>query len=138
MSNTRRDFLQSTLTLAVGGIVGGATTSRAAEPAPVPQVQNTSGGAQETLAQSAETPGRGEVQVPKMKLGNVEIGRLVLGTNPLYGFTHYNKNFSTAMREWYTQDRYPADMRVGISDRALMLVTRELIQGGDACYVARQ
>jgi len=40
-----------------------------------------------------------------MKFGNVEIGRLVLGVNPLYGFCHYNNNFSGAMREWYTQDR---------------------------------
>jgi thiamine monophosphate synthase len=40
-----------------------------------------------------------------MKFGSVEISRLVLGTNPLYGFAHYNNNFSGAMREWYTQDR---------------------------------
>jgi len=40
-----------------------------------------------------------------MKFGNVEISRLVLGVNPLYGFSHYNNNFSNAMREWYTPDR---------------------------------
>jgi hypothetical protein len=40
-----------------------------------------------------------------MKFGNAEIGRLVLGVNPMYGFCHYNNNFSGAMREWYTPDR---------------------------------
>jgi hypothetical protein len=40
-----------------------------------------------------------------MKFGGVEISRLILGVNPLYGFAHYNNNFSSAMREWYTQDR---------------------------------
>ena len=40
-----------------------------------------------------------------MKFGRVEIGRLVLGVNPLYGFAHYNVNFGNAMRDWYTQDR---------------------------------
>ena len=40
-----------------------------------------------------------------MKFGNVEISRLVLGVNPLYGFAHYNNNFGGAMREWYTPER---------------------------------
>ena len=40
-----------------------------------------------------------------MKFGNAEIGRLVLGVNPMYGYCHYNNNFSTVMREWYTPDR---------------------------------
>jgi hypothetical protein len=48
---------------------------------------------------------KSEIQVPKMKFGNAEISRLVLGVNPLYGFSHYNNNFGTAMREWYTQEK---------------------------------
>jgi hypothetical protein len=40
-----------------------------------------------------------------MKFGNAEISRLVLGVNPLYGFSHYNNNFGTAMREWYTPEK---------------------------------
>jgi hypothetical protein len=40
-----------------------------------------------------------------MKFGSAEISRLVLGVNPLYGFAHYNNNFSRAMRDWYTPDR---------------------------------
>jgi hypothetical protein len=91
MSNTRREFLQSSAALAVG-IMGGAANALAAEQA---------SGVGETPAQSAGA----EVQVPKMKFGSAEISRLVLGVNPLYGFAHYNNNFSRAMRDWYTPDR---------------------------------
>jgi hypothetical protein len=99
MSNTRREFLQSSAALAVG-MMGGAATSLAAEQAAGIQAP-----------QSAATPvpaapvQAAPVQVPKMKFGNAEIGRLVLGVNPMYGFSHYNNNFSGAMREWYTPDR---------------------------------
>ncbi len=94
MSNTRREFLQSSAALAVG-IVGGVPAlpaqSQAPAPAPVP-----------VAPLSADGP---HVQIPKMKFGSTEISRLVLGVNPLYGFAHYNNNFSSAMREWYTQER---------------------------------
>jgi hypothetical protein len=40
-----------------------------------------------------------------MKFGKVEISRLVLGVNPLYGFAHYNNNFGQSMRDWYTQEK---------------------------------
>ncbi len=91
MANTRREFLQTGVALAVG-MMGGAATALAAEP---------SARAEEKHAKSAGA----EVQVPKMKFGNAEISRLVLGVNPLYGFAHYNNNFSRAMREWYTPER---------------------------------
>src|ERR1035438_1796789 len=96
MSNTRREFLQSSAALAVG-IMGGAATSLAAEePRHV----------QAALADSATGPGKAEnIQVPKMKFGNVEISRLVMGVNTLYGFAHFNNNYSGAMREWYTPEK---------------------------------
>jgi hypothetical protein len=72
--------------------MGGAANALAAEQA---------SGVGETPAHSAGA----EVQVPKMKFGSAEISRLVLGVNPLYGFAHYNNNFSRAMRDWYTPDR---------------------------------
>jgi hypothetical protein len=105
MSNTRREFLQSSAALAVG-VMGGVAGKLAAEPIAGAQTGSVSGGAQGTAVQSAGTQGsNAEAQVPKMKFGKAEIGRLVLGVNPLYGFCHYNNNFSSAMREWYTQDR---------------------------------
>jgi hypothetical protein len=45
------------------------------------------------------------VEVPKMKFGNVEISRLVLGTNQFYGFSHYSGNLDYAMRQWYTPEK---------------------------------
>jgi len=96
MSNTRREFLQSSAALAVG-MMGGAATKLAAEPAARSQAQN--------LPAGTPSAGPSEVQIPKMKFGSAEIGRMVLGVNPLYGWAHYNNNFSNAMRDWYTQDK---------------------------------
>jgi hypothetical protein len=95
MSNTRREFLQSSAALAIG-MMGGAATAMAAEPATGSQAQNPP---------AAPPLPAATVQIPTIKFGNVEIGRMVLGVNPFYGFAHYNNNFSGAMREWYTQDR---------------------------------
>jgi hypothetical protein len=94
MSNTRREFLQSSAALAVGMVGGRAALATQAHTAAVT-----------APAQTAAPTAEPHVQVPKMKFGNVEISRLVLGVNPLYGFAHYNNNFSGAMREWYTQER---------------------------------
>ncbi len=93
MSNTRREFLQSSAALTIG-MMGGAASSLAAVPAV---------GTQAPQSTASPTPAA-PLQVPKMKFGNAEIGRLVLGVNPMYGFSHYNSNFSTTMREWYTPD----------------------------------
>jgi hypothetical protein len=93
MSNTRRQFLQSSAALAVG-LVGSEKFA----------VAEATG----ALAPSVTTPApppEGHCQVPKMKFGKVEVSRLVLGVNPLYGFVHYNNNFSSAVREWYTPER---------------------------------
>ncbi len=72
------------------GMIGGSATSQAQ--------------AVSTQSSAPVTPDL-KIQIPKMKFGSVEISRLVLGVNPLYGFAHYNNNFGSAMREWYTQDR---------------------------------
>jgi hypothetical protein len=91
MSNSRREFLQTSAALAVG-MMGGAGRALAAEPV--------------AGAQTAGSPGQtAEIQVPKMKFGDVEISRLVLGCNPLNGNSHFNASYSSAMREWYTVDR---------------------------------
>ena len=75
--NSRRTFLQTGAALAAG----------------LAKAQNT-----------PPTPAS-EVQVPKMKFGNAEISRMVLGVNPFYGFAHYNNILATMMKEWYTPDR---------------------------------
>jgi len=45
------------------------------------------------------------VQVPKMRFGNVEISRLIVGCNPFYGFSHFNNTLSQVMIDYYTAER---------------------------------
>jgi hypothetical protein len=94
MANTRREFLQTSAAMAVGlmGANSGlAEAAKAAQAAPSP---------------ATAAPGRdGQIQIPTMKFGGVDISRMVLGVNPLYGFAHYNGNYSKAMADWYTQER---------------------------------
>lgn len=100
MSNSRREFLQSSAALAAG-LIGAPqllhSEDQIARVEPKSQASQGSGPA----PSEASNP----VQVPRMKFGGVEISRMVLGVNPLYGFAHYNLNFSRSMAEWYTQDR---------------------------------
>ncbi len=88
MRGTRRDFLKSGSAFAAG--LGGGLT---AAPGQVPPRNGV-----------ADIPDL-EIKIPKVRFGKTEISRLILGANPLLGFSHYNENYSTAMREWYTQDR---------------------------------
>ena len=46
-----------------------------------------------------------EVQVPKVKFGNAEISRLIIGCNTFYGFAHFNNTLGQAMTEYFTADR---------------------------------
>ena len=46
-----------------------------------------------------------EAQVPKMKFGNREISRLVVGCNPFYGYAHFNNTLAAVMRDYYTPER---------------------------------
>lgn len=85
MSNTRRTFLQSAV------LASGFTSER-----------SQSAGQASTEIKP--------VQAPKMKFFQTEISRLVLGTNPFYGFAHFNSNFANCMREWYTPERVCAVM----------------------------
>lgn len=43
--------------------------------------------------------------LPKVKLGKHEITRLIIGSNPFYGYSHFNRLFDRHMQEWYTPDR---------------------------------
>ena len=100
MSNSRREFLQSSAALAAG-LIGAPQLLHSED-----QIARV-----EPKSQASQGPGpappeaSNPVQVPRMKFGGVEISRMVLGVNPLYGFAHYNLNFSRSMAEWYTQDK---------------------------------
>ena len=40
-----------------------------------------------------------------MKFGALEVGRLMLGCNPLNGGAHFNATYGNLMREWFTAER---------------------------------
>ena len=93
MSKSRREFLQTGAALAAG-LVG------------APQLLHSQAARQEDgIEPGSQQPLIAPVQVPRMKFGAVEISRMVIGVNPMYGFAHYNMNFSRTMAEWYTQER---------------------------------
>ncbi|HUN85990.1 MAG TPA: hypothetical protein VMU48_16550 [Terracidiphilus sp.] len=97
MSNSRREFLQSSAALAAGLMSGAAARL---DGQAVSQLQP-----QRMLARLGQVPPAASIQIPKMKFGNAEIGRLVLGANPLYGFAHFNRDYGNTMANWYTQDK---------------------------------
>ena len=99
MSHSRRNFLQSGAGFAAG-LTGLTSALEAQAGGPMPP-----GVPQAPVGQSAPLTPASQIQVPKMKFGGVEISRMVLGVNPFYGFAHYNNNFGTVMKEWYTQDK---------------------------------
>lgn len=43
--------------------------------------------------------------LPTVKLGSHEVTRLILGGNPVYGYSHFNKLFSQTMTAWHTPER---------------------------------
>jgi hypothetical protein len=43
--------------------------------------------------------------LPKVKFGKHEITRMIVGSNPFYGYSHFNRVLDQCMRDFYTQDR---------------------------------
>ncbi len=43
--------------------------------------------------------------LPTVKFGKYDITRMIVGSNPFYGYSHFNRILDQTMREWYTQDR---------------------------------
>ena len=61
-------------------------------------------GAREATPAGVLTPAS-QVQVPKVKFGDAEISRLVVGCNQFYGFAHFNHLLGSIMKEYYTSER---------------------------------
>jgi len=57
------------------------------------------------LAPAAGRAAEPAATLPTVKFGKFEITRLIIGSNPLYGYSHFNQTLDQLMREWYTQDR---------------------------------
>ncbi|MBE7540829.1 MAG: hypothetical protein M9913_00905 [Bryobacteraceae bacterium] len=43
--------------------------------------------------------------LPTVRFGGQDVTRLILGTNPMFGYSHVSMNLDLAMREWMTHDR---------------------------------
>jgi len=43
--------------------------------------------------------------MPQLQLGPHSVSRLIVGGNPLHGYTHFNTLFSQHMSEWATRER---------------------------------
>jgi len=89
VTNTRRSFLGSAAAL-VGEMA--ASTSSSAQ-----QRQ-----ASQDLVASSPDP---TFKMPRVKLGKIEVSRLILGVNPFLGGPHFNSIYAAMMREWYTAAR---------------------------------
>jgi len=46
-----------------------------------------------------------EAPLPAVQFGPHKISKLVIGTNPLMGYSHFNQILDRTMREWMTHDR---------------------------------
>lgn len=78
-TTTRRDFLQHTAGLAAGA----ATISAAAQAAQPPAAQ----------------------ALPTIRLGPHQITRLIIGGNPIYGYSHFNRLLSQHQTDYHTPER---------------------------------
>jgi hypothetical protein len=79
--------------------------------------------------------------LPTVKLGPHAVTRLIIGGNPVYGYSHFNKLFSQHMTAWHTPERVEALLKrceeVGINtwqnsyaDRTLEDLERYRAAGG--------
>lgn len=73
--SSRRDFLKSATTVAAGLVVPN-----------VMQAENNN-------------------VLPTIKLGSHRVTRLVVGSNPIYGYSHFNPQYDQHMLEWFTDER---------------------------------
>ncbi len=86
MPETRRSFLYSTTAAAAAGTALAAANDGPAQLASKPYPVSP-------------------IQVPQMKFGKTEIGRLLCGTNQFYGYAHFNQVLGSVMKDWYTPER---------------------------------
>jgi hypothetical protein len=83
-ASSRRDFLHQAAGLATG-VAALAASAPAAEPT-----------------------GTAASQLPTIKLGTHDVTRLIIGGNPIYGYSHFNKLLSRHQTDWHTPERVVA------------------------------
>jgi len=62
-----------------------------------------------TVAASLMAPGalraEPEESLPQVNLGTHRVSRLIVGSNPMFGYSHVNRQYDMHMREWFTDER---------------------------------
>ena len=58
-----------------------------------------------SVASLAPAAAAASPQLPTIKLGKHSVTRLIIGGNPIYGYSHFNKLFSQHMTAWHTPQR---------------------------------
>jgi hypothetical protein len=90
------------------------TKKRAKSPGPVPEWETTrreflKGATAVTAgALAGASRARGEAAgstLPTVALGSHQVTRLIVGSNPIYGYSHFNRQYDQHMREWFTDER---------------------------------
>jgi hypothetical protein len=95
MSKPRRQFLKSAAGVTAGITLPCDTLAEAA----LSQALAASG------AGPAPVEPSGGGRLPTLQIGKHNISRLIVGGNPFYGYSHFNRLFSQHMVEWATTDR---------------------------------
>ena len=80
-SSSRRDFLHQTAGIATG--IATMTTS----------------------IHAADQAGASSSLLPTVQLGPHRVTRLIIGGNPIYGYSHHNRLFSRHLTDWHTPER---------------------------------
>lgn len=78
---TRRDFLQKTLAAAAGAAI-------------LPE-----------LNENARAANPADPMLPTIRLGKHQVTRLIIGGNPIYGYSHFNRILSQYQTQWHTPER---------------------------------
>jgi hypothetical protein len=55
--------------------------------------------------QAADGPAPASSLLPTIQLGPHRVTRLIIGGNPVYGYSHFNKHFDRHMTAWHTPER---------------------------------
>jgi len=89
--------------------------NRPAQPSPVPSnrrnfLQQAAGitagmAALSANARAAEQSTPSAPLLPTIRLGSHEVTRLIIGGNPIYGYSHFNKLLSQHLTAWHTPER---------------------------------
>jgi len=88
----RRDFLRTGAALAVGSFAGAAKPISGAA-------------ASITMSRLTAAPAARAVSLPTVRLGTLEVSRLILGSNPFWGYSHKSPQLDEEMKRHHTDER---------------------------------